>query len=58
MRKYLGQVKMNYVTKQVSKEDTLNILQNIDWSSVEEFEVCTIVSLQTFVSNTVEFINR
>jgi hypothetical protein len=58
MRKYLGTTKMNFVTKKVSKQETLDILQNVDWNSVEEIEACPISFLQTYVTNTIDFINN
>lgn len=57
MRKYLGQIKMDYMLGKTSKQDTLNILQNVDWNTIEETGNCATSSLQTFVDNTVNFIN-
>ena len=57
LRRYLGDLKMKYIRKERSKEDTLQDLQSVDWDNIEEIPAYPKSILQDFVANTIEFIN-
>jgi hypothetical protein len=57
LRKYLGSVKMKFVRGEETKEKTLQDLQSIDWTNIEEFEACPVANLQTFAQQTIDFVN-
>lgn len=57
LRGYIGSIRLQEMKGEKSKEETISALQNIDWNSVEEFEVCPIASLQTVVNDYIQKLN-
>ena len=57
LRGIIGSIRLQHLKGEKTKEETIQALQNIDWNSVEEWEVCPIASLQTVVNNYINELN-
>ena len=58
LRGYIGSIRVQHMKGTKTKEETISALQNIDWANIEEFEVCSISSLQTIVTNFINELNQ
>ena len=58
LRSYIGGLRGHDIKGTKTKEELLTLLQNIDWSSVEELEFCPISSLQNVVNNFIKELNE
>lgn len=57
LRGVIGNIRLQHIKGQKTKEETIQALESIDWNSVEEFEVCPIASLQTVVNDYITKLN-
>jgi hypothetical protein len=57
LRGLIGSIRLQQLKGQKTVEETISALQNIDWNSVEEFEVCPIATLQTVVNDYIQKLN-
>lgn len=58
LRSYIGNIRLQEIKGEKTKEETITALQSIDWSNIEEFEVCPLSMLQTVVNDYIEKLNR
>lgn len=58
LRGYIGNLRLQQMKGEKTKEETLTALQSIDWNNIDEFEVCPITMLQTVVNNYIEQLNQ
>lgn len=58
LRGYIGNIRLQQIKGQTTKEEAISALENIDWNNIEEFEVCPIATLQTIVNNYKEQLNQ
>lgn len=58
LRGYIGNLRLQQMKGEKTKEETLAALQSIDWNNIDEFEVCPITMLQTVVNNYIEQLNQ
>lgn len=58
LRGYIGNIRLQQIKGEKTKEETITSLQSIDWNNIDEFEVCPVSMLQTIVTNYIEQLNQ
>lgn len=58
LRGYIGNIRLQQIKGQKTKEQAISDLQSIDWNNIEEFPVCPISSLQSIVTNYISELNQ
>lgn len=58
LRGYIGNIRLQQIKGQKTKEQAIAELQAIDWNNIDEFEVCPISMLQTIVNDYIEKLHQ
>jgi hypothetical protein len=55
-RRYIGDIRLNFLSLQISADEAISQLQNIDLESIEENSMVPKESLQAAYNNTLELL--